>query len=192
MELNRRTKLVGGVLALAVAALIYDRVIAGGTPATATADLAPPQAEPVLTPATPSQAKAEEKPAHRGALSARLSSLESEFSSAPSRGDAFVAPVAWFPVDDTPELGTKDAPKKTGVHVLTAVMMDKDGKARFAVVDGQRLRPGLPLKCTVDGKTRTYELVKAWVDEHNETHVEILVNEELYELTREERKGKEG
>lgn len=192
MELNRRTKLVGGVLALAVAALIYDRVIAGSTPATATADLAAP-ADPALTPAAPpAQAKADEKAIHRGALSARLASLENEASATPARGDAFVAPVAWFPVDDTPEPGAKSPSKKTNVHTLTAVMMDKDGKARFAVIDGQRLRPGVPLKCTVDDKTRTYELVKAWVDERNETHVEVLVNDELYELTREERKGKEG
>jgi hypothetical protein len=147
VELNRRTKLVGGILALAVAALIYDRFIAGGP---ASAEVAPmnsaasaPEAKPEPPAARP------ERPPNRGALSSKLAVMRAESNVSAPR-DAFVAPAAWFP---PPEVAVQDEPQPVAaaarvstVHKISSVMFkDRAMKdVRFAVVDNQRLEVGCP------------------------------------------------
>jgi hypothetical protein len=65
-------------------------------------------------------------------------------------------------------------------------MMDKDGRLRSAVVDGRTLRPGAPTRFSSADRSRTYELVRAWIDSDKKTHVEVLIDDELYELTADE------
>ncbi|HYE62598.1 MAG TPA: hypothetical protein VD997_11440 [Phycisphaerales bacterium] len=189
MELNRRTKLAGGVLALAVAALIYDRVIAGDGPASAEASA--PAAKPPALGDAEREKSGPENPNHRGALAAQLTKLgEADQPMWPStRDDAFVAPATWFPADEEPSSHADSAAasaKSASHYVINSVLMDRGTNLISSVtVDNKALRPGLPVKVDAGGKVRTYELVRAWIDEAKVTHVELKVDGKLIEIRRE-------
>jgi hypothetical protein len=181
VELNRRTKLVGGVLALAVAGLIYDRVITGGGPATA--DAAPVQ--PTVEGAKPADSgTTPENKGNVGKLADRLAALDEDLGGPGVREDAFVAPVGWFPVDDTIAAPATVVAKPGHGHVINSVLRLRDKEVKSVVVDGKMLRPQVPVKFEEQGKEWTYELVKAWVDDDQVTHVEFKVNGQLMEIHR--------
>jgi hypothetical protein len=160
VELNTRTKVAGGVLALALAALIYDRVILGG-PASASAapvaDQAPPSREPPR--------KQVQESAFHGALATRLETLAASLLTSQEK-DAFVAPAAWFPPDPEPEQTVvvqshKDEPRRR----LTSVVADSTGRGRAAVIDGKLFQVGVPQTIEgTDGRKHRYELVRAWFE----------------------------
>ena len=179
MELNRRTKLTGGVLALAVAALIYDRVISGGPVSADAAPLQPAAAAADPSPASP--ARNEASPS-QGALARRLDALDDVFTGPMQREDAFAAPITWFPKEsDAATAAPAPVAKRAGEHSVRSVLIDK-GQVRSAIVDGRLLRPGVPVKVNDGAKTRTYELVRAWIHE-GKSHAEVRINGELLELS---------
>lgn len=144
MELTKRTKVAGGVLALALGFLIWDRWSAPASASAAT------EATPASTPSTPSSPQSAATPSkaspeqqlHQGALADRLDQLS---SSSGSRGaDAFAAPMEWFP-EPVIAKPAKAKPENTPVdlsrHVLKAVL-EGPGLPTTALVDGHAMKVG--------------------------------------------------
>jgi hypothetical protein len=181
VELKPRTKLVGGVLALALAALIVDRMVGPG-PASAEAapasDQGAAQAAPVRE---PPRKQAPIEPAHHGALGARLDELASA-EAAPTK-DAFIAPVAWFPPDPAPEqVQLVDKPREEPKRRLTSVVGDGSRAGKAAVIDGKLFKVGSPVMVEgSDGRKYRYELVRAWF-EGNVGRAQVRINGKLVEL----------
>lgn len=184
MELNRRTKVVGGVLALAVAALVYDRFIAGGP---AEAGAAPPGVPAAPPSAERSEPKPEAPKQPRGALATKLASLEVTEVGPSTREDVLVAPVGWFPVEEE-AAAAPAAPKaaETSKHVLNSVLASRGKPIESVVIDGQLLRLGVAKTVTLENeaRSRTYEFVRARVDDDRVTHVEFKVDGRLLEVKR--------
>ena len=177
MELKPRTKIVGGVLALALAALIFDRVIGSG-PASAEAAPAADQGVPAREPPRKQVVAA---PVNQGALAARLKVLGAAGSGAGK--DAFVAPAQWFPPDAEPEqVQIKDTPREEPKRRLTSVVSDGSKVGKAAVIDGKLFRVGERVVVTgSDGRKYGYELVRAWF-ENNVGHAQVRINGKLVEL----------
>lgn len=155
VELNKRTKIAGGVLALALAALGFDRFGTGPQGAEAAET---PEASPASTAPRPPVA---EQPSAKGRLAGRLAELGQEDADASVGRDAFVAPAAWF-VKVEPALAAEPVTEPGPVkHRLTAVM-----GADFAKVDDHLLRIGKAAAYDgEDKKSHQYELVSVRRDE---------------------------
>ncbi len=190
MELKPRTKLVGGVLALALAALIADRVIGYG-PASAEAAPAADQGAAATGPVRePPRKQAPQESAHHGALGARLDELASTGGAVAK--DAFIAPVAWFPPDPAPEqVQLVDKPREEPKRRLTSVVGDGSKAGKAAVIDGKLFKVGVPVVVEgSDGRRYRYELVRAWFED-NVGRAQVRINGKLVDLVacKEEEKG---
>ncbi len=158
VELNTRTKIAGGVLALALAALGVDQFL----PGPATAEAGSPVAEAAPAVATPRTSKPAAKP---GALARRLAQLGGTQEGVErEERDVFVAPVSWFTVvsaEPLKKVEAKVAPAPTSAHRLTSV-----GSGGVAQIDGHVLKVGKPVVAEgLDGKRQKYELLSLEQDD---------------------------
>jgi hypothetical protein len=142
VELTKRTKVAGGVLALALAFLIWDRLNAPASASAAT-EATPPA--PSATAAAPSKGpapKTADQALHQGALADRLEQLS---AGSGSRADAFAAPMEWFPapvVAPPSKARPEAAPVDFSKHCLSNVVVGGPGLPVIAVVDGHTIKVG--------------------------------------------------
>lgn len=171
MKLSKKQRVSVCVLALAVAALVADRVFLRSDEAPpAEAGAAPVAGLDELTGTSPSRS-----PAVEGrSLAARLRELSA--SADPSSGDvrdAFRLSQAWLAYLSPPKPATAapESKPKPGrpVHRLTAVILDKDGGR--AIVDGKYLRVGQEL----DGMKLISVSERSAVVESRGTRVELTL-----------------
>jgi hypothetical protein len=175
VELNKRTKLVGGLLAFALAGLIFDRVIGYGPKVAQAAPApeaaaAPPREAPRLATGKGSQ--------HHGALTARLKAIGGSRVDSPQRDNAFIAPVAWFPPDEeVVQQKQAEAKKAQRQHHLTTVLSSKDRGIYAVRVDGKLLRRNAPeLVESAEGKYKLEFIAAEYDDKTGVTRVEVLVD----------------
>jgi len=153
MTLTKRQKILIGLCAVLLAALILDWATAGSGlgPDTASAS-APLEAatDMAVPPVTPDETFETEQVASISTLADRLEDLAGQESiDAADVGDAFCPPPAWQPqdepaavVEDTGEDTGEDATRTfAATHELRAVMLDDSTDAR-AVVNDRLLRVG--------------------------------------------------
>jgi hypothetical protein len=179
VELPKRTKIAGGVLVLALAALGYDRFAVGPESASAAAEPAgitnSPEASAKAGAPLPSTALSEPLVQPTGALADRLSQLRLALPKDAARDDAFKAPPEWFPapvrkpITEAPRL-----PETKPVFKLTSVLSLGQGELapKVAVIDNHKLMVGgepgarapypseIQIKNT-DGSLSTLRLVSA-------------------------------
>jgi hypothetical protein len=159
VELNKRTKIIGGVMVVGLAALAYDRLSGGPDAAVAApANPASAAAAPSGNPPAAAPHPAGEHGALAGALADRLGQLGRPSDSRP---DAFVAPVAWFP---PPAAAEKEKTEKKTIDLtkyhVTSVMESKDSKhPSTVVVNGHPLVGGKAWMSP--DKQETLELIEA-------------------------------
>ncbi len=178
VELNPQRKLFVSVLALAVTALLVDRVIlgGGGGPATATASIVDPGARPAQTPAEPAQGTpAAATPAATSAtLAQRLSQAAGKDRSGFS--DAFDVSGGWMPVQPAapahvPTPATKVDPLKH--FKLSAVA------GRLAVINGRPFEINKPTEIKTPDGTITLTLLDV---DSTARAARVLIGEQEFRL----------